>query len=77
MTHRFNEWYPSASKAIKIPCYLTVAYLKSPYCMKEFGIALAKGKLLAIAIDPLSEIVAVDPSKYPYAAVRLERARVS
>ena len=64
----FNEWYPSASKAIKIPCYLTVNYLKSPYCMKEFGIALAKGKLLAIAIDPLSEIVKVDPSEFPHAS---------
>ena len=64
----FNEWYPSASKAIKIPCYLTVKYLKSPYCMKEFGIALAKGKLLAIALEPLADICAVDPSEFPYAS---------
>jgi hypothetical protein len=64
----FNEWYPSASKAIKIPCFLTVMYLKSPYCMKEFGIALAKGKLLAIALEPLSDICAVDPSEFPYAS---------
>ena len=38
---RFNEWYPSAAKSIKIVCFLTAAYLKSPYCMKEFGIAQA------------------------------------
>ena len=38
---RFNEWYPSAAKSIKIVCFLTTAYLKSPYCMKEFGIAQA------------------------------------
>ena len=40
---RFNEWFPSAIKARKIVCFITAAYLKSPYCMKEFGIALAKG----------------------------------
>eukprot|EP01043_Picozoa_sp_COSAG02_P008832 COSAG02_NODE_289_length_25587_cov_34.270323_15_plen_161_part_00 len=59
----FNEWYPSASKAIKIPCFLTVLYLKSPYCMKEFGIALAKGKLLAVALEPLSVICAARSSE--------------
>eukprot|EP01043_Picozoa_sp_COSAG02_P005476 COSAG02_NODE_148_length_33809_cov_158.369594_20_plen_132_part_00 len=63
----FNEWYPSTSVAIKIPCFLTVMYLKSPYCMKEFGIALAKGKLLAIALEPLSDICAIDPSEFPHA----------
>ena len=30
----FNEWFPSANVSIKIVCFLTAAYLKSPYCMK-------------------------------------------
>ena len=50
---RFNEWYPSAAKSIKIVCFLTTAYLKSPYCMKEFGIAQAKDKLLVVACEPV------------------------
>ena len=65
---RFNEWYPSAAKSIKIVCFLTTAYLKSPYCMKEFGIAQAKDKLLVVACEPVREITSVDPSKYPHAA---------
>jgi hypothetical protein len=64
----FNEWFPSAVKARKIVCFLTVAYLKSPYCMKEFGIALASHKLLVVACEPLAQINAVDPSAYPYAS---------
>ena len=64
----FNEWYPAADVSIKIVCFLTVAYLKSPYCMKEFGIALASHKLLVVACEPLAEINAVDPSAYPYAS---------
>ena len=64
----FNEWFPSAVKSRKIVCFLTVAYLKSPYCMKEFGIALASHKLLVVACEPLAEINAVDPSAYPYAS---------
>ena len=65
---RFNEWYPSAAKSIKIVCFLTTAYLKSPYCMKEFGIAQAKDKLLVVACEPVREITSVDPSKYPHAS---------
>ena len=65
---RFNEWYPSAAKSIKIVCFLTAAYLKSPYCMKEFGIAQAKDKLLVVACEPVREITSVDPSKYPHAS---------
>ena len=64
----FNEWFPSAVKSRKIVCFLTVAYLKSPYCMKEFGIALASHKLLVVACEPLAGINAVDPSAYPYAS---------
>jgi hypothetical protein len=58
----FNEWYPSANVSIKIVCFLTVAYLKSPYCMKEFGIAVAKDKLLVVACEAPRELMAVDPS---------------
>ena len=68
---RFNEWYPSAAKSIKIVCFLTTAYLKSPYCMKEFGIAQAKDKLLVVACEPVREITSVDPSKYPHASTAL------
>ena len=64
----FNEWFPSAVKSRKIVCFLTVEYLKSPYCMKEFGIALASHKLLVVACEPLAHIRAVDPSAYPYAS---------
>ena len=64
----FNEWFPSAVKSRKIVCFLTVAYLKSPYCMKEFGIALASRKLLVVACEPLAQINAVDPSAYPFAS---------
>ncbi len=64
----FNEWFPSAVKSRKIVCFLTVAYLKSPYCMKEFGIALASHKLLVVACEPLAQINAVDPSAYPFAS---------
>ena len=67
-TRRFNEWYPSAAKSIKIVCFLTAAYLKSPYCMKEFGIAQAMDKLLVVACEPIRDITAVDPSKYPHAS---------
>jgi hypothetical protein len=64
----FNEWFPSAVRSRKIVCFLTVAYLKSPYCMKEFGIALASHKLLVVACEPLAQINAVDPSRYPFAS---------
>ena len=64
----FNEWFPSAVKSRKIVCFISVDYLKSPYCMKEFGIALATQKLLVVACEPLSQINAVDPSVYPYAS---------
>ena len=37
----FPEWYPSANVSIKIVCFLTAAYLKSIYCMKEFRVAAA------------------------------------
>ena len=64
----FNEWYPSATKSIKIVCFLTVAYLKSIYCMKEFGIALGLGKLLVVVCEPVRDIAAVDPTQYPHAS---------
>ena len=36
--------------------------------MKEFGIAQAKDKLLVVACEPVREITAVHPSKYPHAS---------
>ena len=71
----FNEWYPSASMAIKVACFLTADYLKSPFCMKEFGIAQAKGKLLAVACEPLETITAVDPVAFPHASTVLVHER--
>ena len=64
----FNEWFPSAVKSRKIVCFISADYLKSPYCMKEFGIALASHKLLVVACEPLAAINAVDPSAYPHAS---------
>ena len=64
----FNEWYPAADVAVKIVCFLTVGYLKSPYCMKEFGIALAKGKLLVVCCEPLCDIMQVSPREFPHAS---------
>ena len=64
----FNEWFPSAVKSRKIVCFISVDYLKSPYCMKEFTIGLASHKLLVVACEPLAQINAVDPSAYPYAS---------
>eukprot|EP01046_Picozoa_sp_COSAG06_P018017 COSAG06_NODE_1240_length_10123_cov_19.440343_3_plen_248_part_00 len=42
----FNEWYPAAEVSIKIVCFLTAAYLKSPYCMKEFGRCQRSGRCI-------------------------------
>ena len=70
----FEDWYKAASKAIKIPCFLTVAYLKSETCMMEFksaNSARKKRKLLAIAIDPVEKLLAVDPSEFPHASPAL------
>jgi len=36
--------------------------------MKEFRIARATNKLLAVACEPVAEITAVNPSAYPHAA---------
>ncbi len=40
----------------------------STYCMKEFGIAMAKDKLLVVACEPLQSITTVDPTMYPHAS---------
>ena len=64
----FSEWYPSAVKSRKIVCFLSADYLKSPYCMKEFRIAQATKKLLAVACEPVAEILAVDVSAFPHAS---------
>ena len=52
----FAEWYPSANASIKIVCFLTVAYLKSIYCMKEFRVAQAMDKLLVVVCEPMQAI---------------------
>jgi hypothetical protein len=64
----FSEWYPSATKSKKIVCFISADYLRSPYCMKEWRVAEAKSKLLVVACEPLSHIMAVDPSEYPHAS---------
>jgi hypothetical protein len=64
----FTEWYPSAISASKIVCFITVDYVKSPFCMKEFVVAKAKGKLLVVACEPLAEIAAVDARQFPHAS---------
>ena len=64
----FAEWYPSANASIKIVCFLTVAYLKSIYCMKEFRVAQAMDKLLVVVCEPIQAIRAVDPAAYPHAS---------
>lgn len=64
----FTEWYPCATKSVKVVCFLTADYIKSPYCMKEFGIGQAKNKLLVVACEPLETITAVDPEEFPHAS---------
>lgn len=62
----FNEWYPSAVKARKIVCFISADYLRSPYCMKEFDIAVSTDKLLVVACEPISQILSVDVGAYPH-----------
>ena len=62
----FNEWFPSAVKSRKIVCFISVAYLMSPYCMKEFDIAISTDRLLVVACEPIKQILAVDVSAYPH-----------
>ena len=64
----FNEWFPSATKSINVVCFITAAYLRSPYCMKEFGIALAMDKLLVVACEPIAQITSVDATEFPHAS---------
>ena len=64
----FSEWFPSATKSIKVVCFITAAYLKSPYCMKEFGIALAMDKLLVVACEPIAQITSVDATEFPHSS---------
>ena len=62
----FNEWYPSAIRARKIVCFISADYLRSPYCMKEFDIAISTDSLLVVACEPIKQILAVDVGAYPY-----------
>eukprot|EP01047_Picozoa_sp_COSAG01_P000979 COSAG01_NODE_20_length_38868_cov_34.606071_7_plen_719_part_00 len=64
----FSEWYPNATQARKIVCFLTVDYMKSPFCMKEWCVAESKDKLLVVVLESLDEIKALNPSEYPHAS---------
>jgi hypothetical protein len=64
----FAEWYPSANQAVKVVCFISAAYLKSPYCMKEFRVAQGMDKLLVVACEPVQAIRAVDPTAHPHAS---------
>jgi hypothetical protein len=55
----FTEWFPNAIKAVKIVCFISAEYLRSPYCMKEFRVAQNVGNLLVVACEPIAEIMAV------------------
>jgi hypothetical protein len=64
----FKEWYPSAISSKKIVCFVTAAYTKSEFCMKEFVVAQANRKLLVVACEPISVIRQVDARQYPSAS---------
>ena len=64
----FDLWYQSAEKARKIVCFLTVAYLKSEFCMREWQVAQAKGKLVVVLVDPYEQLMAVDTAGFPKAS---------
>ena len=55
----FKEWFPNAVQAVKIVCFISADYLRSPFCMKEFRVAQSQGNLLVVACDPLDEIMKV------------------
>ena len=54
--------------AVKVVCFVSAAYLKSPYCMKEIRVAQGMDKLLIVACEPVQAIRAVDPTAYPHAS---------
>ena len=64
----FSIWYPCAIQARKIICVLTADYMKSEFCMKEWRVAEAKGKLLVIALEGMDKLTAVNPAEYPHAS---------
>ena len=66
-----DNWLPSANVAVEIVSFLTVAYLKSIYCMKEFRVAQALDKLLVVVCEPMQTIRTVDPGQYPHALAYL------
>ena len=33
----FNEWYPNAIQAVKIVCFISAEYLRSPYCTPSYS----------------------------------------
>eukprot|EP01047_Picozoa_sp_COSAG01_P059151 COSAG01_NODE_7066_length_3369_cov_5.472171_1_plen_357_part_00 len=64
----FSEWYPTAAQARKIICFLTAAYMKSPFCMKEWRVAESKHKLLVVVLEPMEQLRGVNPAEYPHAS---------
>jgi hypothetical protein len=64
----FSEWYPAAAQARKIICFLTAAYMKSPFCMKEWRVAESKHKLLVVVLEPMEQLRGVNPAEYPHAS---------
>ena len=65
----FKEWFPNAVQSVKIVCFISADYLRSPFCMKEFGIALNRKNLLVVACEPLSEIMKIEHEidRFPHA----------
>jgi hypothetical protein len=64
----FSEWYPAAAQARKIICFLTAAYMKSPFCMKEWRVAESKHKLLVVVLEPMEQLRGVNPTEFPHAS---------
>eukprot|EP01047_Picozoa_sp_COSAG01_P056906 COSAG01_NODE_6511_length_3627_cov_14.580499_1_plen_470_part_10 len=64
----FSEWYPAAAQARKIICFLTAAYMKSPFCMKEWRVAESKHKLLVVVLEPMEQLRGVNPAEFPHAS---------
>lgn len=76
-TNWFKEWYPNAVKALKIVCFISVAYLKSEFCMKEMSVALSCRNALIVTLDPLDDIMGVEKElqQYPWASDALAYLR--
>lgn len=54
-----TQWMVAAQDALVIPCFVDVEYMNSQACVDEFKYAKNRGKLLAIALAPPSELADV------------------